>query len=65
MSPRHTYTVELLLGRTLSRVIDADSPETALKIAEYLHEIAGDRYFDVSSESIVDSYAHTKEGAGQ
>lgn len=54
MSPRRRFRVVLLVGRTLSREIDAASEDLALTIAEYLYTAFGDRDFMPSSEDMVD-----------
>jgi hypothetical protein len=58
MSP-HRFRVELMLGRTLSKPIDAPDEATAMAIAEFLYKEYGDRAFEDSGESLIDTYINT------
>ena len=55
MSP-HRFWVELVLGRSLRRGIEAPDESTAVAIAEYLYREYGDRAFEDSGESIIDTH---------
>ncbi|MBT9293114.1 hypothetical protein [Prosthecodimorpha staleyi] len=48
------YLVSLLVGRELTRVVDAHTPELAEEIATFLFREFGAKQFDADDEDIVD-----------
>lgn len=61
MSPR-SFTVRLLVGRTLEKRIACDTANDAEVIACYLFREQSSRPFDSSAEEIVDIEAVEPEG---
>ena len=54
MSPRQRFTVTLMVGRALTREIDAADATQATAIAAYLYTCFGDLHFRPDAEEIVD-----------
>lgn len=60
MSPR-AFHIEMMLGRSLSRRIEASSEEVAVEIAQCLHQLYGDSPFEDSGETVIDINAELIE----